>query len=268
MDRRARPRASPAAGALPNPDYRFDFPCRRGRTLPQELKLCNSLTPRWACCTACSSFRSAARGARQRTKLRGKSMNRNRVVPALLAAATLISCGPQGSSGLDRFKLDSQKAPLRPQGALTDVLPDMQPWSYEEVATFGLAYANSNDRLVSCDDWTQISPDLITGQRIITFQLGSANLGLGHLRIRRGPLMPDGWHFFQTTSQIDGAGTCSATEQEIAIVPPDQNGRWLPLASFSLYTELDDASVGDLVVFKMKRWCCLCVCPTCNTLTP
>jgi lysyl oxidase len=195
-------------------------------------------------------------------------MNRIGVVPAILAAAILISCGPQGSGGMDRFNLNTQKAPLQPQGALVDVLPDMQPWSYEEVATFGLAYANSNDRLVSCADWTQISPEFITGQRIITFQLGSANLGLGHLRIRRGPLMPDGWHFFQTTSQIDGAGQCSATEQEIAVVPPDQNGRWLPLASFSLYTELDDGSVGDLVVCQMKRWCCLGSVPTCNNITP
>jgi len=202
-------------------------------------------------------------------------MNRIGVVPAVLAAAILISCGPQGSVGMDPFNLNPQMAQIQAQDSLVEpasfrryVLPDMQPWSLEEVSTFGLAYANSNDRLVSCDDWTQISPELITGQRIITFQLGSANLGLGHLRVRRGPQMPDGWRFFQTTSQVDNAGQCYSTEQEIAVVPPGQNGRWLPLASFSLYTEADDGSVGELVVCQMKRWCCLGSSPTCNTIRP
>jgi hypothetical protein len=195
-------------------------------------------------------------------------MKRMTVVPIVLGGALLLCCGTQGSGGVDPFKVNTKKAPLSPQGGLVDVLPDMQPWSVEEVATFGLSTAYSNDRLVSCDDWTQISPDNITGQRIITFQLGSANLGVGHLRLRRGPLALDGWHYFQTTSQIDGSGQCSATEQEIAVVPPDQNGRWLPLASFSLYTELDDGSVGDLVVCQMKRWCCLGSVPTCGNITP
>jgi|GEM_PF-2284782 len=195
-------------------------------------------------------------------------MNRMTVVPMVVGGAMLLCCGPQGSGGMGPFQVNAKKAPLNPQGSLVDVLPDMQPWSYEETATFGLAYAYANDRLVSCDDWTQISPDLITGQRIITFQLGSANLGLGHLRLRRGPIMPDGWHYYQTTSQMDDSGQCYANEQEIAVVPPDQNGRWLPLASFSLFTENEDGSVGDLVVCQMKRWCCLSSLPTCGNITP
>jgi hypothetical protein len=152
-------------------------------------------------------------------------------------------------------------------GVLTDVLPDMYPWSAEEVQTLRTATANGNDRLVSCDDWTQIDPTNISGQRIITFQVGSANLGQGHLRTRRES-QSDGWHFFQTTSQVDADGTCSATEQEIAIIPPGQGSRWLPLASFSLYTVAEDGGLGDLVVCQMKRWCCLISLPTCNTNPP
>src|SRR6266849_3323143 len=80
-------------------------------------------------------------------------------------------------------------------GVLTDVLPDMYPWSAEEVQTLRTATANSNDKLVSCDDWTQIDPTNISGQRIITFQVGSANLGRGHLRTRRHSIS-DGSDFF------------------------------------------------------------------------
>jgi hypothetical protein len=80
------------------------------------------------------------------------------------------------------------------------------------------------------------------------------------------------WHFFQTTSQIDEAGTCSAVEQEIAVIPTGfeggATGRWLPLASFSLYNIADDGGLGDLVVCEMKRWCCLVSISTCNTNPP
>lgn len=154
-------------------------------------------------------------------------------------------------------------------GVLTDVLPDMQPWAAEEISTFGIAPggANSNDKLVSCDDWTNIDPTNISGQEIITFQVGSANLGRGHLRTRRES-REDGWHFFQTFSQIDEVGTCSAVEQEIAVIPPGQGSRWLPLASFSLYNVAEDGGVGDLVVCQMKRWCCLISITTCNTNPP
>jgi hypothetical protein len=212
------------------------------------------------------------------------------------AATILLSataCGPQNTGGFNSNvgKLDprSQFSPsnsrlnptttnlptgsstLESNGGLTDVLPDMVPWNQDEIQgppPFGMATANSNDRLVSCDDWTYIDPTPITGQRIITFQLGSANLGLGHLRLRRGPQMPDGWHFFQTTSQMDGSGMCSAVETEIAVVPPNNNNRWLPLAWFALYQMTEDGGLGDLVVCQMKRWCCLGSQSTCNNIHP
>ncbi len=144
-------------------------------------------------------------------------------------------------------------------GVRYDVLPDMVPWWRQiELDTVRMTTANASDRLVSCDDWTAIDPTPITGQKVISFILKSANNGLGHMRIRRGAQMPDGWHFYQTTSQIDDAGVCYSVETEIAVVPTGQSGRWLPLASFSLYT-VDKATgdLGTLVSCQMKRWCCL-----------
>lgn len=172
------------------------------------------------------------------------------------------SLGAAPGAGTNSSRLESAA-----NGAPVAVLPDMVPWSVEEVATFGMTTANSTDRLVSCDDWTQIDPTPITGQRIISFQVGSANMGQGHMRLRRSAQMPDGWHFYQTTSYVDGGGVCTSSEQEIGVVPLGQDGRWLPLASFSLYAVAADGGIGDLVVCQVKRWCCLSSAPTCPGLT-
>ena len=61
---------------------------------------------------------------------------------------------------------------------------------------------------------------------------------------------------------------CSVVETEIAVVPPNNNGRWLPLASLSLYEVADDGGLGPLVVCQMKRWCCLISIPTCGNIHP
>lgn len=192
-------------------------------------------------------------------------MHLRRIVVGILVVAFGAGCGPDGSAPSPEPAKIQSKEVAGP--VLTDVLPDFVPWNREELRTFALTTANGSDRLVSCDDWTQVDPTPITGQRIISFQLGSANLGLGHLRIRRGAQMPDGWHMYQTTSQIDQDGQCSAIETEIAVVPSGQSGRWLPLASFSLYSVTEDGGIGDLVVCQMKRWCCLSSTPTCSGIT-
>src|SRR5262249_31366203 len=171
--RRREPRlASIAASERPKRDCRFELPSIQPRTLPQRVKLPQRFIDTPAGLRYGPSRRRAHVGL-PADRLEGKtSMNRMTVGPMVGGGAMLLCCGPQGSGGMDPFQVNAKKAPLNPQGSLVDVLPDMQPWSYEETATFGLAYAYANDRLVSCDDWTQISPDLITGQRIITFQLG------------------------------------------------------------------------------------------------
>jgi hypothetical protein len=127
--------------------------------------------------------------------------------------------------------------------------------------------ASVSDRVVSCDDWTLIDPNPITGQRVLSFTLASPNVGAGHLRINR-VFMADGVHMVQRTSQMDDAGICSSLDTEIAVIPNGQSGRWLPLARFALYQEAEDGSIGDLVVCQMKRWCCLVSSFACNTNPP
>jgi hypothetical protein len=181
---------------------------------------------------------------------------------------SLTACSPQGANQATNAQTSTRNSLLEPNGALTDVLPDMVPWSFDIVRTIGMDIADDNDRLVSCDDWTYISPESIAGQWIITFELGTANMGRGDVRLRRGPEMPEGWHFYQTWSQQDPDGTCSSFEAEIAIVPPNPMGRWLPLARLSLYTVAEDGGLGDLVVCQMKRFCCLGGVPTCDVKKP
>ncbi len=178
-------------------------------------------------------------------------------VVALLAAAGLAAQeqpAPQGSGT---------------QGnGVVDVLPDLQPiWASYSLQDIRIDTARSNDRLVSCKDWTQIDPTPITGQRVLSFTLGSPNLGEGHLRTRR-QATPDGWVWYQTTSQLNPDGTCSAVEQQIAIMPSDQTGRWLPLAKFALYEVTEDGGVGDQVACQVKRWCCLVSIATCPIVPP
>jgi hypothetical protein len=147
-------------------------------------------------------------------------------------------------------------------------LPDFVPiWRADSFQDIAIDTARSNDRLVSCDDWTAIDPTPITGQRILTFRLGSPNFGQGHLRTRR-VMTGDGYVFYQTTSQLNQDGSCTSIEQPIAVVPLDQAGRWLPLAKFTLYQVTDDGGVGDVVACQMKRWCCLISIPTCSVSPP
>jgi hypothetical protein len=149
-----------------------------------------------------------------------------------------------------------------------DILPDMSPiWASYSLQDIRIVAANSNDRVVSCDDWTVIDPTPITGQRVLSFTLGSPNLGIGHLRTRR-EMTSDGWLYYQTTSQLNEDGSCSSIEQPIAIVPVGQTGRWLPLAKFTLYQVTDNGGVGDVVSCQMKRWCCLVSSPTCPVVPP
>jgi hypothetical protein len=78
--------------------------------------------------------------------------------------------------------------------SLTDILPDFRPWwGLSGMQDIRIDHAQTNDRLVSCDDWTQIDPRPITGQRVLSFTLASGDLGAGHLRISRLS-MADGIH--------------------------------------------------------------------------
>ncbi len=149
-----------------------------------------------------------------------------------------------------------------------DVLPDfVSIWRSYSLQDIRIDSARSNDRLVSCEDWTLIDPNPIEGQPVLSFTLGSPNFGQGHFRTRR-VATDEGWVFYQTTSQVDGDGNCTSIERQIAVVPQGQPGRWLPLASFSLYEVTDDGGVGARVVCQMKRWCCLVSSPTCTVNPP
>ncbi len=184
-----------------------------------------------------------------------KNLSVSTIAAVLLCVASLFG---QASNNL---------APEEGSGAV-DILPDFAPrWASDSLQDIRIDVARSNDRLVSCDDWTVIDPTPITGQRVLSFTLGSPNLGQGHLRTRR-QLSGEGWVFYQTTSLLNGDGTCSSTEQQIAVVPPEQAGRWLPLAKFTLYQVTEDGGVGDVVACQIKRWCCLVSIPTCPVTPP
>ena len=178
------------------------------------------------------------------------------VVGALVAAASL------SAQSNNSFPL----GPPKPEPIY--ILPDFVPvWETYSLQDIRMDAARSNDRLVSCEDWTQVDPNPITGQRVLSFTLGSPNYGLGHLRTRRTPI-PEGWQYYQTYSILNEDGTCSSYEQEIAIVPPGQTGRWLPLGKFALYMVDEKGGVGQQVACQIKRWCCLISIPTCSIPAP
>jgi len=184
-----------------------------------------------------------------------KALGRAMVALLLLAATVGISFAQETGEG---------------ELELTYVLPDFQPyWPTSMLNSVSMTTGNNRDRLVSCDDWTSIDPTPITGQRIISFQLASANLGRGHLRTRR-TLTPEGWQTYQTVSQQDQFGRCHAEEFPVAVVPTggDQSGRWLPLSQFALYSVTKDGGFGDRVSCQVKRWCCLVSSATCSTNPP
>ncbi len=149
----------------------------------------------------------------------------------------------------------------------TPVLPDLQPIWPLSIVGMQIDTARAADRLVSCDDWTEIDPTPITGQRVITFVLGSPNVGEGHMMTRRESIGSE-WVWYQTISMLNPDGTCSAVEQEIARQPAGQDGRWLPLGKFALYEVAEDGGVGRRVSCQIKRWCCLSSGPTCPVNPP
>lgn len=154
-------------------------------------------------------------------------------------------------------------------GGPTPILPDFRPlWSASSISDIRMDVGHSNDRLVSCDDWTAVDPTPPTGMRVLSFRLASPNFGQGDLRLRRRSTA-DGIEMYQTISQISADGVCSAVETDapIAVIPngPGQAGRWLPLAKFALYTIAEDGGIGDRLACQVKRWCCLSsafMCPT------
>lgn len=204
-------------------------------------------------------------------------MHLRNVVLGILVVAFGAGCALQGS--------DTKSAPATLQsqdgigsstraaggGTLVDVLPDFRPmWASYSMQDIRITTANPSDRIVSCDDWTQIDLTPITGQRVLSFTLGSPNFGRGHLRIR-SQVQSDGNHMVQVTSQMDqDTGECFSdpTGTEIAVIPNGQSGRFLPLARFALWTEAEDGGIGDLAVCQIKRWCCLVNTPTCDTNPP
>src|SRR5690348_9885267 len=55
-----------------------------------------------------------------------------------------------------------------PNGEAVDVLPDMVPmWAPDSLQDIRIDRALTNDRLVSCNDWTAVDPTPITGQRVL-----------------------------------------------------------------------------------------------------
>ena len=151
-------------------------------------------------------------------------------------------------------------------------LPDFRPrWASDSIQDIRFDVGRSNDRLVSCDDWTDVNPTPPTGMTVLSFTLSSPNYGQGDLRLRRNST-PDGIEMYQTISYMTADGTCYPVEidQPIAIIPsgPLQAGRWLPLAKFALYEIAEDGGLGDRVACQIKRWCCLGSSPTCPTRGP
>jgi hypothetical protein len=200
----------------------------------------------------------------------------NRRLQALfLGGAMLAVAGCDGSSPLDRTSPSKVNQPVteaRTNGdGITYFLPDFRPWwASDSVRDIRFDVGRSNDRLVSCDDWTLVG-DPPTGMTVLSFTLSSPNFGQGDLRLRRN-FTPDGIEMYQTISQMNADGVCSAVEfdQPVAVIPngPGQSGRWLPLAKFALYTIAEDGSIGDRVACQVKRWCCLGSASTCPTRGP
>jgi hypothetical protein len=151
----------------------------------------------------------------------------------------------------------------------TYIMPDFRPWwSGSSVGDIRFDVGRSNDRLVDCDDWTNVGPAPV-GMSVLSFTLSSPNFGAGDLRLRRQS-MPDGSiEMYQRIWQVDVDGVCSVVESEVpvAVIPAgsSQAGRWLPLAKFALYNVADDGWIGDRVACQIKRWCCLGSSPTCAT---
>jgi len=189
-----------------------------------------------------------------------------RVQALVLGGAMLVVAGCDGTTP---SKVSQPIAEAQTNGdGLTYVLPDFRPWwASDSVRDIRFDVGRSNDRLVSCDDWTVVG-DAPTGMTVLSFTLSSPNFGQGDLRLRRN-YTPDGIEMYQTISQMDADGVCSAVEiaTPVAVIPnrSDQSGRWLPLAKFALYTIAADGGVGDRVACQVKRWCCLGSSPTCAT---
>lgn len=156
-------------------------------------------------------------------------------------------------------------------GEGTWFMPDFRPWwSRDSIGDIRFDVGRSGDRLVPCNDWTDVGP-APTGMDVLSFTLSSPNFGQSDLRLRRNNT-PDGIEMYQTISWMDSSGACYAVETQdpIAVIPnePRQSGRWLPLAKFALYNVAEDGGLGDQVVCHIKRWCCLGSSPTCPTRGP
>ena len=192
-----------------------------------------------------------------------------RLLALLLSGAALALAGCDGASPPKASQTTTQAAE---NGEGMFFYPDFRPyWSSDSLRDIRMDVGRSNDRLVSCDDWTQIDPTPPTGMRVLSFTLSSPNFGQGDLRLRHNTT-PDGIELYQTISWMNPDGTCGGveTEQPVAVIPngPGQAGRWLPLAKFALYTVADDGGIGDRVACQTKRWCCLGSAPTCPTRGP
>jgi len=115
----------------------------------------------------------------------------------------------------------------------TYIMPDFRPWwSPSSIGDIRFDVGRSNDRLVDCDDWTSVGA-VPTGMAVLSFTLSSPNFGAGDLRLRRQP-MPDGSiEMYQTVSQLNPDGTCSALELDVpvAVIPsgPFQDAARSPL---------------------------------------
>jgi len=186
---------------------------------------------------------------------------------AFLVSSALLIISGRGEAGTDPVSPASGTA-----GEGTFYLPDFRPWwSGDSIRDIHFDVGRSNDRLVSCDDWTAIDPTPPVGIPVLTFTLSSPNFGQGDLRLRR-QMTSQGIEMYQTVSYMDPSGVCSAIETDvpIAIIPNDpiQNGRWLPLAKFALYDIAEDGGPGNRLSCQIKRWCCLGSSPTCNTRGP
>jgi len=186
---------------------------------------------------------------------------------AFLVSSALLIISGRGEAGTDPVSPASGTA-----GEGTFYLPDFRPWwSGDSIRDIHFDVGRSNDRLVSCDDWTAIDPTPPVGIPVLTFTLSSPNFGQWDLRLRR-QMTSQGIEMYQTVSYMDPSGVCSAIETDvpIAIIPNDpiQNGRWLPLAKFALYDIAEDGGPGNRLSCQIKRWCCLGSSPTCNTRGP
>ncbi len=191
-------------------------------------------------------------------------MNR-RLWAFLLSSALLTAAGHRAAAA----NLESPASVTGATEGIMYTMPDFRPWwSSDSVQDIRFDDGRPLDRLVDCDDWTSVGPAPV-GMAVLSFTLSSPNFGAGDLRLRRQH-MPDGSiEMYQTISQMDPDGVCSAVEIDtpIAVIPsgPEQAGRWLPLAKFALYNVAEDGGLGDRVACQVKRWCCLGSSPTCDT---